>query len=346
MNGTFVFRPVTLDDLSGLADLVGNIAGGLTTLSNDPRFLENKVHASERAFYPHIEKPGGEHYLFVLENTETGQIVGTSGIISQVGGFDPFYTYEIRKQPQFYAPLQISREVRALHLNRSHRGPSEICSLFLHPLCRRGGLGKLLSLSRFLFMHRFPERFQEDVIAEMRGYLDPSGTSPFWEAVGHFFFRRDYSSADVLSGLGEKGFIEALMPKYPIYVDLLPKPARDVLGKVHRDTEPALQLLLREGFKHTSEIDIFDAGPVVRAPVRELRTVQRMRSAPLSPTLSADAELRSNVLITNRALDFRAMLTFARVTKEGALSVEPEVARHLQIEAGAIVDFCFLHSEG
>jgi arginine N-succinyltransferase len=342
VHGSFLFRPIRPDDLSALAELVGTIAGGLTSLPGDPRFLEGKVHASERAFYPHIHKPGGEHYLFVLEQVDTGQLVGTSGIIAQVGGFDPFYTYELRREKQFYAPLQISREVEALHLKRSHKGPAEICSLFLHPGFRRGGLGKLLSLSRFMFMRRFPERFAEGVIAEMRGYLDPSDRSPFWDAVGQFFFKRDYSSADVLSGLGEKGFIEALMPRYPIYVALLPKAAREVIGLVHRHTEPALQILLREGFERTAEIDIFDAGPVIQAELGKLRTVQRMRSGPLEPALVPNAELRPNVIVTNRRLDFRAVLTHARIDDEGRLEVTPETLELLAVEAGAVVDFRFL----
>lgn len=342
MNGNCVLRPVTTDDLSALADLVGNIAGGLTTLPSDPRFLENKVHASLRAFYPNIRQPGAEHYLFVLAEADTGRILGTSGIIAQVGGFDPFYTYEIRREKQFYAPLQISREVEALHLKRSHKGPSELCSLFLHPAVRRTGLGRLLSVSRFMFMRLFPERFNEDVIAEMRGYLDPANDSPFWDAVGKYFFKRDFSAADVLCGLGEKGFIEALMPKHPIYVGLLPKAAREVIGLVHRNTEAALQLLLHEGFERTNEVDIFDAGPLLRAPVRSLRTVQRIRSAPLDCSRSANANLQPNCLINNRSLDFRAVLTHARPGPDGTLQVDPGVAQRLAVEDGAVVDYCSL----
>ncbi|MDV7395380.1 arginine N-succinyltransferase, partial [Arthrospira platensis SPKY1] len=122
---------------------------------NDPDFLESKIHASLRAFYPKISQPGGEHYLFVLEDLSTGALVGTSGIQARVGGFEPFYTYEVRWEKQSYAPLRIDRDMGVLHLKRSHKGPSEICSLFLHPEFRRYGLGKMLSLGRFLFMKQF-----------------------------------------------------------------------------------------------------------------------------------------------------------------------------------------------
>jgi len=342
VNGSYVFRPVQLDDLAGLADLVGNVAGGHTSRSNDPRFLEGKVHASERAFYPQIEKPGNEHYLFVLEDLETGKLIGTAGIIAQIGGADPFYTFEIRRDRQFHAPLQISREVETLHLKRNQQGPAELCSLFLHPDFRRGGLGKLLSLSRFLFMRNFPERFAAGILAELRGYRDPAGDSPFWEAVGKYFFKRDTVSADVLGGLGEKGFIEALLPHHPIYPGLLPKPARDVIGRVHRDSEAARQILLAEGFGPTDEVDLFDAGPILRAELKNLRTVQRMRSAPLESSLPADANRRAKLLVATRSLAFRSVLTFGELSESGTLTVEPSVAPRLGVEDGAVVDYCFL----
>jgi hypothetical protein len=39
------------------------------------------------------------------------------------------------------------------------------------------GAGKLLSKSRFLFMAAFRERFNEKVVAEMRGVIDEHGYS-------------------------------------------------------------------------------------------------------------------------------------------------------------------------
>ena len=40
-----------------------------------------------------------------------------------------------------------------------------------------------------------------------------------------------------------KGFIADLMPKHPIYTHLLSAEAQKVLGKVHAQTEPALERL-------------------------------------------------------------------------------------------------------
>ena len=44
-----------------------------------------------------------------------------------------------------------------------------------------------------------------------------------------------------LTGIGKKGFIADLMPKLPIYVNLLSKEAQAVIGEVHDNTRPALK---------------------------------------------------------------------------------------------------------
>lgn len=340
MDPHFLFRPVRESDLPQLESLVRSIAGGMTTLPEHPVHLENRIHDSLRAFDPRIRKPGGEVYLFVLEDLEKGRIVGTSGIISRVGGFDPFYTYKVKNYLQQYEPLNIHNTLQTLELIRNHKGPSEICSLFLHPDYRRSGTGKLLSLSRFLFMKAFPERFDEAVIAELRGYIDEEGLSPFWEAVGKNFFWKDYYEADVLSGIGEKDFIEALMPDHPIYVNLLPQSARDVIGKVHPQTEPAKAILLKEGFGETDEVDIFDAGPIVKASRQDLRTWRQSGRTEVVVGKTAASGGRP-ALLAGVSLDFRATMGSARLREDKRLEIQPETAAALQLNSGEPVQFMF-----
>jgi len=76
--------------------------------------------------------------------------------------------------------------------------------------------------------------------------------------------------ADYLSAIGNKQFISDLMPKYPIYVPLLPEPAREVIGQVHKATLPAYNMLKLEGFQDSGYVDIFDAGPTVEAPLNQI----------------------------------------------------------------------------
>lgn len=333
-----VFRPIRESDLNGLVALAGSTGGGLTTLPPNEEFLGDRIHESLRAFHPRIRRPGGEYYLFALEDTATGEVVGVSGIASRVGGFDPWYSYEIRPERFVHAPLKIRKDIPVLHLKQEHRGPSEMCSLFLRADRRRGGAGRLLSLARFLFIGAFPKRFTDSVIAEMRGYLDRTGRSPFWEAVGRPFFEFDFYAADVLSGLGEKEFIADLMPRHPLYVPLLAPDVQAVIGRVHHDTEPALALLLAEGFEKSGEVDIFDAGPLVRAPVAGLRTLRLSRSARLR---AADAPPAADGLrlLANGRLEFRACLGPVAEHDDGSVSLTADCAAALHLGPGDQVTF-------
>lgn len=333
MTSPIVIRPIRETDLPQLTRLVGSIADGLTTLPNDPDFLKHKIDDSLRGFDPRVRKPAGESYLFVLEDLSSGTIAGTSGILSRVGGFEPFYTYKRQRHQQSYAPLDIVMEHDSLHLCMNHKGPTEICSLFLHPDYRRGGLGRLLSLARFCFIKAFPHRFANEVIAELRGFIDAEGRSPFWDAVGVNFFQRDYYTADILSGLGNKDFIEALMPRHPIYINLLPYSAQRVIGKVHPDTEPALRLLLNEGFQLTDEIDIFDAGPLLFAKLDALRIWKQIQPATAAVNPDPTGTNTRRCLITNAKLDFRALISKAVIEDSGRLLLPADDMAALELDA-------------
>ena len=338
MDTKLIFRPVRETDHDSLQKLIGSISGGMTSLPDHSDYLEERISYSLRAFDHRVSKPGGETYLFVLEDLDRGELVGTSGLLSRVGGFDPFYTYKIQNNLQVYEPQNVRNNVQTLELVKNHKGPSEICSLFLHPDYRKHGVGKLLSKSRFCFMKAFPERFDSEIIAELRGFLDESGRSPFWEGVGKNFFWRDYYRADVLSGIGEKDFIEALMPEHPIYIKLLPKETQEKIGAVHAQSEPARQILLKEGFQKTDEVDIFDAGPILKAQREQLLSWKNCQTV-LTEAQTKPFDSTGQYLITNNQLAFRATLAKARLSNNGLSQISGETAEILQVESGDSVQF-------
>lgn len=331
-----LLRPVCESDLPGLIDLAGSIDGGLTTLPASSEFLRDRIDGSLRAFATRVRKPAGEYYLFVLEDTVTRKVVGTSGLAARVGGYEPFYSYEITTEQFEHHPLGITKKISVLQLREVHQGPSEICSLFLQPDHRRVGAGRLLSLARFLFVGTFPARFSETIIAELRGYIDQTGRSPFWEAVGRQFFDFDFYAADFLSGLGEKAFIADLMPDHPIYVPLLPPAVQAVIGRVHVHTEPALRMLIAEGFERTSEVDIFDAGPQLRVATKSIRTIRASRTARLRSATAAAAG-GNPFLLARATLDFRACLGTPVEHEDGSVSLDRETAAALDLEPGEFV---------
>ncbi|MCX7017177.1 MAG: arginine N-succinyltransferase [Candidatus Sumerlaeota bacterium] len=300
-----VIRPIAWKDLDRLIELASQAGFGLTTLPNDPAFLRRRIRESLRAFEPtDEERPNGETYLFVMENLETGRVVGTSAIASKVGGFEPFYAFRLETSVHESKQLGIRKEIQVLRLVAEHNGPCVIGSLFLSPEQRGRGQGRLLSLARFLFMAERPARFDPMVAAEMRGIVDDEGRSPFWEALGRHFFEVDYTRADYLSAI-DKRFIAALMPPHPFYVPLLPPEARAVIGQVHPQTRPALRLLEGEGFRPSGMVDIFEAGLIVTCPRDEIRTARESRRATVEGFLDRNVSSETH-LISNVSLDYRA----------------------------------------
>lgn len=329
-----LIRPIRENDFDSLKELLKSAGKGfITTLALDDEHLKSKINESLRAFDAKVKKPRGESYLFVLEDTEKKKIVGTSGIVSKVGGFEPFYTYKIDTEHFSDPVLKVNKNIKLLFLEENHNGPSEICSLYILPHYRKHGLGRLISLSRFLFMAEFSARFEKKVISELRGVSDENGKSPFWECVGRHFFDTDFSHADFLSGLGNKDIIENLMPRHPIYLPMLPHEVQSVIGKVHEQTRPALHLLESEGFKIEDEVDIFDAGPTVSAKLASVRSVKNSMAARVKNVVK---EKISSVeyIISNTNLDFRACLGKLVQHKDGAVDICEKTAIKLQLTVG------------
>lgn len=274
-----IIRPIKASDYSALYAIAQESGIGFTSLPVNEELLRRKITNAENASQSTPDKPGMQSYLFVMEDTETGEVVGTTGIESTVGLQDAFYHYHISKVVHASRELNVHNTVDILHFCNDYTGVSEICTLFLRENARQGLNGRFLSKVRFLFMAEHKHRFADVVIAEMRGVSDEKGRSPFWAWLEEHFFSMDFPTADYLTGIGNKVFIAELMPKYPIYVNLLSKAAQDCIGKVHEKTKPALRLLEQEGFKCRGYVDIFDAGPTVEADVRNIATVQASRNA-------------------------------------------------------------------
>lgn len=301
----FCIRPVRLEDLDRLLELAELTSFGLTTLPRDRQLLEKRIKASLRSFRNlDGDEPGGESYLFVIEEPPASRALGTCGIVSKTGGFEPFYSYKIQTSIHDSRMLNVRKEIQVLHLDEDHDGPSEIGSLFLHPDARNGGCGRLLSLSRFLFMAEYPQLFDPEVIAEMRGVIDESGRSPFWDALGKHFFDLEFPKADYLS-IVNKEFIGDLMPRYPIYIPLLPVEAQRVIGEVHELTRPARKFLESEGFEFRNHVDIFEAGPMLHCSRERIRSIRESRPARVTAVREEIADGKE-FLLASRHEGFRA----------------------------------------
>lgn len=337
-----VIRPVAEGDLDGLVELAGLAGVGLTTLPKDRALLGKRVRKSVESFKTQTDRPGGEAYLLVMEDCASRRVVGACGIVSKVGGFEPFYAYKIESVLFESKAINVRKEVPILRLDAEHDGPCEIGSLFLHPEFRHNGNGRMLQIVRFLFMAEHPERFESTVVSEIRGVLDEQGHSPFWDALGRHFFGMDFAEADRLSVVNKK-FIAELMPRHPIYIPLLPAKAQAVVGKPHEESARAVVNLEREGFAFANAVDIFDAGPVLSCARDSIRTVARSRREKVGAIV--ESELASGkFLIGTTAERFRACGGRLLVRDGGGVVINADVAKVLEVQVGDSVRFVELDS--
>ncbi|MGA8832180.1 MAG: arginine N-succinyltransferase [Desulfomonilaceae bacterium] len=339
-----IIRPVAESDLDDLVELAGMASFGLTSLPRDRELLADRIARSSPNFQTEHRKPQGELYIFVMEDLDTAKLVGTSLIVSKVGGFDPFYAFRVESCLKESEHLNIRKEVSFLRLIKEHSGPTEIGGLFLAPTYRKHGAGRLMSLFRFLYMADRRLQFESTVIAEMRGVADEAGYSPFWEALGRHFFDMNYPKADYLS-LTDKRFIAELMPRSPIYICLLPKEAQEVIGTVHENTRPALKMLQDEGFRYNHMVDIFDAGPMVACPLDDIRIVKDSVRAVVENITSSPIQSPISI-ITKTGKDFRSCMGAVNTTMSGGASIEIGVAKALKLEIGDSIRFGLIRPEG
>lgn len=333
----FIIRPIEQKDLDGLMELLEKSGHGLTSLPRDPEVLKKRIRNSELSFLHREETPRGEDYLFVMEELFTGKIVGVCAIISKIGGFEPYYFYRVEKTHHESKLIHVKNDVTSLHFHFIHNGPAEICSLYLHPEFRNSQNGRFLSLSRFLFIAENRKYFEDQVIAEMRGMVNDSGHSPFWDAVGERFFKIDFPTADYLS-VKNKRFIEEMMPKYPIIANLLPEDAQYVIGRVHPNTEPAKRILEQEGFRFSGLVGIFEPGPVLIAEIDNVRAIKESTVGVIEEI--ADKSFKSEDYIISRSKgNFRAALGGVAKLKSGGYKISGVTAAALKLRLGDKIRF-------
>ncbi|HEY0629113.1 MAG TPA: arginine N-succinyltransferase [Sphingomicrobium sp.] len=325
-------RAARPDDLRSLYDLAKLTGGGFTNLPAEKDTLEAKLARSEEGFSREGETTGDDLYVFMLENIDTGQIRGTCQIFGAVGTDRPFYSYLISTLTTKSEELGRIFRNQTLNLTTDLEGFSEVGGLFLHPQERAGGLGMLLARSRYLFIKQHRPRFGDSVLAELRGVMDQSGNSPFWDAIGGRFFGMSFPEADEFNAIHGTQFIADLFPKTPIYVSMLPESARAVMGQPHPTGRAALKMLENEGFDWDSYIDIFDGGPTVTCRTDKIKTVMEAEWARVAGANENGGA--TMMLAAGVRHDFAACYGQVQKTDNGELLVDPRTMEMLNVGPG------------
>jgi arginine N-succinyltransferase len=331
----YVMRAAGPADLEGFKQLREIAGAGFTSLMLDDKAMAAKLELSEQSFASRVGDAGAERYFIALEHIASGTLAGCCGVKATIGETPPFFNFRMFTEAQSSVAVDRRFDVRVLIGVNDFTGCSEVGSLFVRPEHRAAGVGRALAQNRYMLMAAQPERFRQQVVSELRGVVSSEGASPFWEAVGRHFFRMEFSEADKLSATTDNQFILDLMPQHPIYVDLLPQAARDVIGKCHKDGEGARKLLEWEGFAFSNVVDIFDGGPLMSVQRDHIRTLREARRVRIEPAARLAGPKRTLIAVPS-IQDYRSVSVHAAVA-DGVVQADASVLAALKLEAGAEV---------
>jgi arginine N-succinyltransferase len=320
-------RSLRDDDFDALKTLIDQTGVGLTSLPKNDVRIRELVKNGAQSFKTDVNDA---FYLFVLEHPETLELLGTSGIYAKSPHKDQLWVEELGLSPLF---PEVPEHVSILTCKKNKDNSSEICALYLLHKARQEGLGKLLSYSRFHYIAAHPSKFSKSLFADLRGFIDINDESPFWNAVGRHFLDVDFKHLMKLRDVDEDVAFE-LMPKLPIYLELLPKSAQLALGEAHPHSKAALEMLIEQGFVKSKEFDLYDGGPRVRASITEIKTIKESKRIQIQSIVGKLED--KPVLLSNEREDFYACHGKIDVDKG---IIDLETASALEVKPGEFIRY-------
>jgi arginine N-succinyltransferase len=339
----FFIRQAQPDDAPRLLKLAKLVHSN--NLPPDADAIRERVARSRESFRKRVKDKSERLFVFVLEDSESNSVVGSSIISPLVGTPSKPHLYlQTRKREFFSTELQTGAVHMTVQLKTDTTGHSEIGGLVLSLAYRghKSRLGSLLSLSRFNFIGRHRTWFCDRIVAEMMAPLTADSRNTLWEYLGRRFINLDYTEADTFCR-HSKEFILSLFPPEEIYVSLLPPPARNVIGKVGPDTEPALAMLKRLGFKESGHVDPFDGGPYLEAKTDEIPLVRDTKGMKLAGADGRAALTHSAIVSYTGENGYRAVRVECAL-KGGEIAIPADAIAILEAATGAEVGVTVLHA--
>lgn len=333
-------RPVQKEDLTTLLEL-GKVPG-FFNLPSEPDALMSRIEQSQRSFEglePVLER---RRFIFVAE--ENQKVLATAMVASQHGtASSPHFYFQVGQEQRYSSTINTGFIHGTLEMKLDMDGPSELGGLVVDPELRRDPrkIGKLISMVRFQYVAMHPKSFRERFIAELLPPLTEEGTSPLWEAIGRRFTNMDYWEADQLCSKN-KEFVLSLFPEGKIYTTFLSADAREAIGKVGKNTLPAVHMLTRIGFTYRHQVDPFDGGPHYWAETKDILPVQETQAGAFSGTaLQADVEGAQFGLIASEKKGFQSVAGYWNLQGDGKIQIvdhveaaSKEIVKILDIELG------------
>ena len=117
-------------------------------------------------------------------------------------------------------------------------------------------------------------------------------------------------------------------------MELLPAAAQAVIGPHHTDFEDVINIHEHEGLRFVDQVDIFDAGPMLEARTRLIRTIRKAEQATIAIDHDRAQTSGSRVLLSNnQCQDFRCLLARKQSDSE-VIYINPQIAQALGVSDG------------
>jgi arginine N-succinyltransferase len=234
----FFVRPITHADLPAVLGLSERTGTGLTTLPANQDRLRERIERALASFAGTADRADA-CYVFVLADGSDGRVAASARSRRRWALKEPWYNYHVGTLvPRVARPRRVHGGAHAVPRERPHR-PHRALLAVPGPGYRRGKNGALLAKSRPLFIANSRSASRRRSSPSSRASSGRTASARSGKGSAGHFFAMEYSTADYLTGIGQKAFIAELMPKHPVYVNLLPVAAREAIGAVHVDTAPA-----------------------------------------------------------------------------------------------------------
>ncbi|MBT8496198.1 MAG: arginine N-succinyltransferase [Deltaproteobacteria bacterium] len=329
----FVIRPPREGDIAAIVEVARHLDS--VNLPASESHIRTIVELAEKSFSEELPTEDRE-FLMVLEDRDSGRVVGTSMIHAQHGKRrSPHVYFQVLKDERYSHTIDHYFRHECLRLAYDYDGPTELGGLILLPELRGNGqrLGTLLSYVRFLYIAMHRGWFQDEILCELMPPLESDGTSKLWKHLGRRFTGLTYQKADLLSK-DNKEFISALFPHSLIYTALFPDEVRDVIGEVGADTRGVKKILERIGFRYANQIDPFDGGPHFKAATDDITLIENSAQGKTRLIESADGSRPWAILATEepelRALGCRVVLG----PEPGTIGITEATHRALGVNEG------------
>lgn len=190
-------------------------------------------------------------------------------LVPRLGLKLPRYHFRLGRVVHAAAELGLFRVQTTLLLGNDHTGRAELTDLrwqaSLDAAAQTAAVGELIAAAQALLRER-PADFGDALVAELPGWRDAEGRSPFWQALGARFYAGDPAEAEQRLGPQWRSHLAALLPRQTVYLSFLGAEAEARVLDVPAHCAPVRAALTAAGFHPPQHARIDDGGPVLAWP--------------------------------------------------------------------------------